>query len=128
MSDDEIRKKLNRARLEKEYESVFAKAGQKKINSSETKKQTEEGKGFVKTVWNDVIKPSAVGAGKTVVQNYLTNFGNDLINKKKTVSKKTKIDNIDISKLTDDQLADVASRIKNIDKYENYQRSHKKKN
>lgn len=127
MSDDEIRKKLNRARLEKEYESVFNQASQNKINSSETKKKASLGKRFMKKVYKDVLIPSATNAAKTVVQNYLTNFGNDLVNTKKSVPKKTKIDNIDINKLTDAELQDVVSRINNVNSYNNYAKSSKKK-
>ena len=127
MSDDEIRKKLNRARLEKEYESVFNQASQNKINSSETKKKSSLGKRFMKKVYKDVLIPSATNAAKTVVQNYLTNFGNDLVNTKKSVPKKTKIDNVDINKLTDSELQDVVSRINNVNSYNNYAKSSKKK-
>ena len=127
MSDDEIRKKLNRARLEKEYESVFNQASQNKINSSETEKKASLGKRFMKKVFKDVLIPSATNAAKTVVQNYLTNFGNDLVNTKKSVPKKTKIDNIDINKLTDSELQDVISRINNVNSYNNYAKSSKKK-
>lgn len=127
MSDDEIRKKLNRARLEKEYEYVFNQASQNKINSSETKKKASLGKRFMKKVYKDVLIPSATNAAKTVVQNYLTNFGNDLVNTKKSVPKKTKIDNIDINKLTDSELQDVISRINNVNSYNNYAKSSKKK-
>lgn len=127
MSDDEIRKKLNRARLEKEYESVFNQASQNKINSSETKKKASLGKRFMKKVYKDVLIPSATNAAKTIVQNYLTNFGNDLVNTKKSVPKKTKIDNIDINKLTDSELQDVVSRINNVNSYNNYAKSSKKK-
>ena len=127
MSDDEIRKKLTRARLEKEYESVFNQASQNKINSSETKKKASLGKRFMKKVYKDVLIPSATNAAKTVVQNYLTNFGNDLVNTKKSVPKKTKIDNVDINKLTDSELQDVVSRINNVNSYNNYAKSSKKK-
>ena len=127
MSDDEIRKKLNRARLEKEYESVFNQASQNKINSSETKKKASLGKRFMKKVYKDVLIPSATNAAKTVVQNYLTNFGNDLVNTKKSVPKNTKIDNVDINKLTDSELQDVVSRINNVNSYNNYAKSSKKK-
>ena len=127
MSDDEIRKKHNRARLEKEYESVFNQASQNKINSSETKKKASLGKRFMKKVYKDVLIPSATNAAKTVVQNYLTNFGNDLVNTKKSVPKKTKIDNVDINKLTDSELQDVVSRINNVNSYNNYAKSSKKK-
>ena len=127
MSDDEIRKKLNRARLEKEYESVFNQVSQNKINSSETEKKASLGKRFMKKVYKDVLIPSATNAAKTVVQNYLTNFGNDLVNTKKSVPKKTKIDNIDINKLTDSELQDVISRINNVNSYNNYAKSSKKK-
>lgn len=127
MSDDEIRKKLNRARLEKEYESVFNQVSQNKINSSETEKKASLGKRFMKKVYKDVLIPSATNAAKTVVQNYLTNFGNDLVNTKKSVPKKTKIDNIDINKLTDSELQDVVSRINNVNSYNNYAKSSKKK-
>lgn len=41
--------------------------------------------------------------------------------------KRTKIDNIDVNKLTDSQLSDVVSRINNINNYENYAKSNKKK-
>ena len=127
MSDDEIRKKLNRARLEKEYESVFNQVSQNKINSSETEKKASLGKRFMKKVYKDILIPSATNAAKTVVQNYLTNFGNDLVNTKKSVPKKTKIDNIDINKLTDSELQDVVSRINNVNSYNNYAKSSKKK-
>lgn len=126
MSDDEIRRKLNRAKLEKEYESVFNKSSQNKTNSEDTKKKASIGKRFVKKVWNDILIPSATSAAKTVTQNYFTNLGNNAINGK-SKPKKTKIDNIDVNKLTDSQLSDVVSRINNMNSYENYTKSHKKK-
>lgn len=126
MSDDEIRRKLNRARLEKEYESVFNKSSQNKTNSEDTKKKASIGKRFVNKIWNDILIPSATSAAKTVTQNYFTNLGNNVINGK-SKPKRTKIDNIDVNKLTDSQLSDVVSRINNINNYENYAKSHKKK-
>ena len=38
-----------------------------------------------------------------------------------------KQENIDVNKLTDSQLSDVVSRINNMNSYENYTKSHKKK-
>ena len=96
------------------------------LGSEDTKKKASAGKRFVNKIWNDILIPSATSAAKTVAQNYFTNLGNNVINGK-SKPKITKIDNIDVNKLTDSQLSDVISRINNTNNYENYAKSNKKK-
>lgn len=76
MTDDEIRKAIDRVRLEQTYTQLLAQ--------SATKPQTTRGQRFAKTIFNDVIKPAAINSGKSVLQDLMTKYMRDLtgLNKK----------------------------------------------
>ena len=61
MTDDEIRKRINRINLEKEYIDL--------IKNQDSIKKQEEGKGFIKTVRSDVIKPVAIDLGRQALKS-----------------------------------------------------------
>ena len=61
MTDDEIRERINRINLEKQYTDLLK-------NPDSIKKQ-DEGKGFIKTVRSDVIKPVAIDLGKQALKS-----------------------------------------------------------
>lgn len=61
MTDDEIRARINRINLERDYIDLIK-------NPNSIKKQ-DEGKGFIKTVRSDVIKPVAIDLGKQALKS-----------------------------------------------------------
>lgn len=61
MTDDEIRERINRINLERDYMDLIK-------NPNSIKKQ-DEGKGFIKTVRSDVIKPVAIDLGKQALKS-----------------------------------------------------------
>ena len=61
MTDDEIRKRINRINLEKEYTDL--------IKNPDSIKKQDEGKGFIKTVRSDVLKPVAIDLGKQALKS-----------------------------------------------------------
>ena len=61
MTDDEIRERINRINLEKEYTDL--------IKNPDSIKTQDEGKGFIKTVRSDVIKPVAIDLGKQALKS-----------------------------------------------------------
>ena len=61
MTDDEIRERINRITLERDYMDLIK-------NPNSIKKQ-DEGKGFIKTVRSDVIKPVAIDLGKQALKS-----------------------------------------------------------
>lgn len=61
MTDDEIRARINRINLERDYMDLI-----KNPNSIE---KQDEGKGFIKTVRSDVIKPVAIDLGKQALKS-----------------------------------------------------------
>ena len=61
MTDDEIRERINRINLEKEYTDL--------IKNPDSIKKQDEGKGFIKTVRSDVIKPVAIDLGKQALKS-----------------------------------------------------------
>lgn len=67
MSDDELRRAIERARLEDTY---------KQLRPEET---TKKGKGLIKTLMGDVVKPAATNAGRQVLEDYLKKVGADLL-------------------------------------------------
>ena len=58
MSDDELRKAINRLQLEKQYREL-------------TPKQTSAGRRFMKSVMNDVVAPAAKNVGKAYLEKQL---------------------------------------------------------
>ena len=61
MTDDEIRARINRITLEKQYTNLLK-------NPDSIKKQ-DEGKGFIKTVRSDVLKPVAIDLGRQALKS-----------------------------------------------------------
>lgn len=68
MSDDELRAKLNRLRLEKELRDL-------------TPKQVSTGRKIINSIVNDVLVPSTKDAGKKIVSSVLETQGKKLISK-----------------------------------------------
>ena len=56
MTDDEIRERINRITLEKQYTDL--------IKNPDSIKKQDEGEGFIKTVRSDVLKPVAIDLGR----------------------------------------------------------------
>lgn len=61
MTDDEIRARINRITLEKQYTNLLK-------NPDSIKKQ-DEGEGFIKTVRSDVLKPVAIDLGRQALKS-----------------------------------------------------------
>lgn len=61
MTDDEIRARINRINLERDYLDL--------IKNPDSIKKQDEGKGFIKTVRSDVIKPVAIDLGKQALKS-----------------------------------------------------------
>ena len=61
MTDDEIRARINRINLERDYLDL--------IKNPDSIKTQDEGKGFIKTVRSDVIKPVAIALGKQALKS-----------------------------------------------------------
>lgn len=85
MSDQEIQSKINRMRLEDTYMSMVA--------ARAPKKQVSRGRRFISNIKNRVISPALIDSGRTLLTNFITKKGNDLIygnnkNKNKTDSTK----------------------------------------
>ena len=72
MTDDEIRKRINRINLEKEYIDL--------IKNQDSIKKQEEGNGFIKTVRSDVIKPVAIDLGRQALKSGGVKILNNLVN------------------------------------------------
>lgn len=66
MSDEELFRAVNRARLEDQYNSLRPE-------------HVSTGKKFVKSTWNNVIAPAATNAGRKFLENALNKFGDDLL-------------------------------------------------
>ena len=71
MTDDEIRKRINRINLEKEYIDL--------IKNKDSIKKQEEGNGFIKTVRSDVIKPVAIDLGRQALKSGGVKILNNLV-------------------------------------------------
>ena len=61
MTDDEIRARINRINLERDYLDL--------INNQDSINKQSEGKSFIKTVRSDVIKPVAIDLGKQALKS-----------------------------------------------------------
>lgn len=61
MTDDEIRARINRINLEKQYTDLLK-------NPDSVEKQ-DEGEGFIKTVRSDVLKPVAIDLGRQALKS-----------------------------------------------------------
>ena len=71
MTDDEIRARINRITLEKQYTNLLK-------NPDSIKKQ-DEGKGFIKTVRSDVVKPVAIDLGRQALKSGGVKILNSLV-------------------------------------------------
>ena len=61
MTDDEIRTRINRINLERDYLDL--------INNQDSINKQSEGKSFIKTVRSDVIKPVAIDLGRQALKS-----------------------------------------------------------
>ena len=71
MTDDEIRSRINRINLERDYLDL--------INNQDSINKQSEGKGFIKTVRSDVIKPVAIDLGKQALKSGGVKILNSLV-------------------------------------------------
>ena len=71
MSDNELREKTNRMRLENDYINTS------KANESINQQQVSTGRKAVKHVWKNVISPAATDAGRRVLTDWLIKVGNE---------------------------------------------------
>ena len=71
MTDDEIRSRINRINLEKEYIDL--------IKNQDSIKKQEEGNGFIKTVRSDVLKPVAIDLGRQALKSGGVKILNNLV-------------------------------------------------
>lgn len=66
MSDEELFRAVNRARLEDQYNALRPE-------------HVSTGKKFLTTTWSSVIAPAATNAGRRFLENSLNKFGDDLL-------------------------------------------------
>ena len=71
MTDDEIRARINRINLERDYLDL--------IKNPDSIKKQDEGKGFIKTVRSDVIKPVAIDLGRQALKSGGVKILNNLV-------------------------------------------------
>ena len=71
MSDDEIRSRINRINLERDYLDL--------INNQDSINKQSKGKGFIKTVRSDVIKPVAIDLGRQALKSGGVKILNNLV-------------------------------------------------
>ena len=71
MTDDEIRTRINRINLERDYLDL--------INNQDSINKQSEGKGFIKTVRSDVIKPVAIDLGRQALKSGGVKILNSLV-------------------------------------------------
>lgn len=72
MTDDEIRSRINRINLERDYLDL--------INNQDSINKQSEGKGFIKTVRSEVIKPVAIDLGRQALKSGGVKILNNLVN------------------------------------------------
>ena len=70
MTDEELSKAINRIRLEQTYSQLLIQTA--------PKPQVSRGKKFTNTLFNEVIKPSAISAGKSVLNDLLVKYAREL--------------------------------------------------
>lgn len=70
MSDEEIRERINRLNLEKQYSEM--------LNGS-SKKQQEKGHAFIKKIGSEVVMPAAMELGRQGLRSAGVKVGNDFI-------------------------------------------------
>ena len=71
MTDDEIRTRINRINLERDYLDL--------INNQDSINKQSEGKSFIKTVRSDVIKPVAIDLGRQALKSGGVKILNSLV-------------------------------------------------
>ena len=71
MTDDEIRSRINRINLERDYLDL--------INNQDSINKQSEGKSFIKTVRSDVIKPVAIDLGRQALKSGGVKILNSLV-------------------------------------------------
>ena len=71
MTDDEIRARINRINLERDYLDL--------INNQDSISKQSEGKSFIKTVRSDVIKPVAIDLGRQALKSGGVKILNNLV-------------------------------------------------
>ena len=71
MTDDEIRTRINRINLERDYLDL--------INNQDSINKQSEGKSFIKTVRSDVIKPVAIDLGRQALKSGGVKILNNLV-------------------------------------------------
>ena len=71
MTDDEIRTRINRINLERDYLDL--------INNQDSINKQSKGKDFIKTVRSDVIKPVAIDLGKQALKSGGVKILNSLV-------------------------------------------------
>ena len=71
MTDDEIRARINRINLERDYLDL--------INNQDSINKQSEGKSFIKTVRSDVIKPVAIDLGRQALKSGGVKILNNLV-------------------------------------------------
>ena len=71
MTDDEIRARINRINLERDYLDL--------INNQDSINKQSEGKSFIKTVRSDVIKPVAIDLGRQALKSGGVKILNSLV-------------------------------------------------
>lgn len=109
MSDEELRNRMNRIRLEQEY-----------LRYTTPPKRISTGRKIVQKVFDDVIVPSAINAGKSALTNYLTREANNLLG----TGNNTKKDSFQRLK---DEVAEKSLRKQNIE-LDNYFRRQQQEN
>lgn len=76
MTNEELKSRTTRMNLESDY--INAKTRLSSLTKKpETKQQVSKGKQFTNKVMKEVVGPSAVQAGKTVLQDWLTKIGKE---------------------------------------------------
>ena len=70
MTDEELSKAINRIRLEQTYSQLLIQTA--------PKPQVSRGKKFANTLFNEVIKPSAISTGKSVLNDLLVKYAREL--------------------------------------------------
>ena len=71
MSDNELRDRINRINLEKQYTDL--------IKNADSINKQSEGKGFIKTVRSDVLKPVAIDLGRQALKSGGVKILNNLV-------------------------------------------------
>ena len=73
LSDTELRDRINRLKMEKDYLDL-----EKQVSSFKPS-EVSAGRKFVNHVWNKVVAPAATDAGKKVLTDWLNKKGKDLL-------------------------------------------------